>query len=237
MSGAAAGRVIVLTGATRGIGRGLAAEFARLGHTVLGCGRSPGGIADLAAGLPAPHDFAVVDVADHGAVSAWAGRLLDGWGAPDLVLNNAAVMNRPGPLWEIPAADFGRLMDVNVDGSVNVIRAFLPAMIARGAGVVVNMSSGLGRSTLPDVAPYCASKHAVEGLTGALAAELPAGLAAVAVSCACPGPTRRPAAPAPTSGRPRRRRPCWPSGRRTTGGRCGSAGVELILMLSFQELW
>jgi NAD(P)-dependent dehydrogenase (short-subunit alcohol dehydrogenase family) len=182
MSGAAAGRVIVLTGATRGIGRGLAAEFARLGHTVLGCGRSPGGIADLAAGLPAPHDFAVVDVADHGAVSAWAGRLLDGWGAPDLVLNNAAVMNRPGPLWEIPAADFGRLMDVNVDGSVNVIRAFLPAMIARGAGVVVNMSSGLGRSTLPDVAPYCASKHAVEGLTGALAAELPAGLAAVAVS-------------------------------------------------------
>lgn len=182
MSAADGSRVIVLTGATRGIGRGLAAEFARLGHTVLGCGRSADGVAGLASALPAPHDFAVVDVADDAAVAAWAGRLLAGWGAPDLVLNNAAVMNRPAPLWQVAADEFDGLMQVNVGGTVNVIRAFLPAMIARGTGVVVNLSSGLGTSTLPDVAPYCASKHAVEGLTGALAAELPPGLAAVAVS-------------------------------------------------------
>ena len=60
-----------------------------------------------------------------------------------------------------------------------VIRAFVPAMITRGTGVIVNLSSGWGRSVSPEVAPYCASKWAIEGLTQALAAELPAGMAAV----------------------------------------------------------
>ncbi|MBE0567620.1 MAG: SDR family oxidoreductase [Krumholzibacteria bacterium] len=175
-------RVIVLTGATRGLGRALVDEFAARGHTVLGCGRGAARVLALQQALPAPHVFAVVDVADDAAASAWAARLLDTHGAPHLVINNAALMNTVAPLWEIPAADFGRLMDVNVDGTVNVIRAFLPAMIAAGRGVVANLSSGWGRSTSPRVAPYCASKHAVEGLTGALAQELPAGLAAVAVS-------------------------------------------------------
>jgi len=175
-------RLIVVTGATRGLGRSLALEFARLGHTVLGCGRSAAHVTELASTLPAPHDFAVVDVADAAAVAAWAARLLAGYGAPDLVVNNAALMNALRPLWEIPAGEFGRLMDVNVDGSVNVIRAFVPAMIGAGRGVVANLSSGWGRSASPNVAPYCASKFAVEGLTAALAQELPPGLAAVAVS-------------------------------------------------------
>ena len=63
-----------------------------------------------------------------------------------------------------------------------VIRAFLPAMIRRDIGVVVNISSGWGRSTSPEVAPYCATKWGIEGLTSALAQELPAGLAAVALN-------------------------------------------------------
>ncbi len=71
------------------------------------------------------------------------------------------------------------MIDVNIKGVVNVIRHFLPAMIARGSGVIVNMSSGWGRSTAAEVAPYCASKWAIEGLTRALAQELPRGLAAV----------------------------------------------------------
>lgn len=175
-------RVIVLTGATRGLGRALVDRFAEGGHVVWGCGRSAAHVADLARAHASPHDFATVDVADDAGVAAWAARLLAGGRAPDLVINNAALMNDPAPLWRVGAAEFGRLLDVNVDGTVNVIRAFVPAMIAAGRGVVVNLSSGWGRSTSPDVAPYCASKFAIEGLTAALAQELPAPLAAVALS-------------------------------------------------------
>ena len=177
-----AARVIVLTGATRGLGRALVDRFAEAGHVVWGCGRTPAHVAGLAGSFGPPHDFAAVDVADDVAVAAWAARLLAGGRAPDLVINNAALMNDPAPLWRVGAAEFGRLMDVNVDGTVNVIRAFVPAMIAAGRGVVVNLSSGWGRSTSPEVAPYCASKFAIEGLTAALAQELPAPLAAVALS-------------------------------------------------------
>ena len=70
----------------------------------------------------------------------------------------------------------------NIKGVASVIRYFTPAMIDRGTGVIVNFSSGWGRSTSPEVAPYCATKWAIEGLTGALSQELPAGLAAVALN-------------------------------------------------------
>jgi len=177
-----ASRTIVLTGATRGLGRALTTELIARGHTVLGCGRDPEQIAALAAGHGAPHRFHPVDVADPDAVAAWATDVLASHGAPDLVINNAALMNDPAPLWEISADEFGRIMDVNVDGTTNVIRAFAPAMIAAGSGVIANLSSGWGRSTAAEVAPYCASKWAIEGLTRALAQDLPPGLAAVAVN-------------------------------------------------------
>ena len=175
-------RTIALTGATRGLGRALTQELVARGHTVLGCGRDGEQVAALTSEFAAPHRFHAVDVSDPAAVAAWAADLLAGGNPPDLVINNAALMNDPAPLWETSAADFGRLMDVNVDGTVNVIRALVPAMIAAGRGVIANLSSGWGRSTAPEVAPYCASKWAIEGLTKALAQELPSGLAAVAVN-------------------------------------------------------
>ena len=174
-----ANRIIVLTGATRGLGRALAEGFAGLGHTVVGCGRSAPDIERLRTDLGEPHDFAVVDVADDGQVRTWAKQVLARFGPPDLLLNNAALMNRTAQLWEIPAAEFDRLIDVNVKGVAHVIRHFVPAMVARGSGVIVNFSSYWGRSVAPEVAPYCASKWAIEGLTRALARELPPGLVAV----------------------------------------------------------
>jgi len=177
-----AGRVVVLSGATRGLGRALAAELAERGHTVVGCGRSEAGVSELRTVLGAPHRFEVVDVADWGRVESWARAALTEVPAPDLIINNAGVMNRPAPLWKVPAEELAAVLRVNVGGTANLVRAFLPAMIAAGRGVVVNMSSGWGRSTAPEVAPYCASKFAVEGLTKALAEELPPGLAAVALN-------------------------------------------------------
>lgn len=175
-------RLIVLTGCTRGLGRELVDRFAERGHAVLGCGRSEGHVAELAGIHGLPHYFAALDVSDRAAVESWAAELIDRFGAPDLVINNAALMNDPAPLWEVPADDFETLMAVNVNGTLNVIRAFAPAMITAGRGVIANLSSGWGRSTAPEVGPYCTSKYAIEGLTGSLAQELPKPLAAVAVS-------------------------------------------------------
>ncbi len=173
------GKIIVMTGATRGLGQALTEEFIRLGHTVAGCGRAAQAVADLGRRFPAPHDFAVVDVARDAEVSAWAKAVLGKLGAPDLLLNNAGVINRNAPLWQVPSEEFDRVVDVNLKGVVNVIRHFGPAMIARQTGVMVNFSSGWGRSSDAEVAPYCATKWAVEGLTQALAQELPSGLAAI----------------------------------------------------------
>jgi NAD(P)-dependent dehydrogenase (short-subunit alcohol dehydrogenase family) len=105
--------------------------------------------------------------------------VLEAIGPPDLLINNAAVINRPQRLWTISAAEFDNVIDVNVKGVANVLRHFVPAMVARRRGVIVNLSSGWGRSTAPEVAPYCASKFAIEGLTKALAQELPSGMAAI----------------------------------------------------------
>lgn len=172
-------RIIVVTGATRGLGRALVSQFAALGHTVVGCGRSQEHVRELAAAFGPPHRFAALDVRDASAVRRWADETVRAVGPPDLLINNAALMNAPASLWNVPEDEFAALVDVNVKGVFHAIRAFLPAMAARQSGVVVNLSSGWGRSTSPRVAPYCATKFAVEGLTKALAQELPPGMAAV----------------------------------------------------------
>src|SRR5258708_18541586 len=88
-------------------------------------------------------------------------------------------MNNPAPLWKVAADEFSKLIDVNIKGVTNVIRHFVPTMVEQKKGVIINLSSGWGRSVSPEVAPYCASKWAIEGLTKALAEELPKGMAAV----------------------------------------------------------
>ncbi len=173
---------IVITGVTRGLGRSLVEEFIRGGHTVIGCGRSGEPIFDLRMTHLAPHDFSVVDVALDTKVALWAAKVLENESPPDLLINNAGIMNRLAPLWELEDREFTKVLDVNVRGVANVIRHFVPAMVARKSGVIVNLSSGWGRSTAAQVAPYCASKFAIEGLTQALAQELPAGMAAVALN-------------------------------------------------------
>lgn len=171
--------VVVITGATRGLGQAMAARFMEAGHTVLGCGRNAAEAARLQKSFGADHDFAAVDVSSDAAVANWASRIVGRFGAPDLLLNNAALINENAPLWKVSAEDFDRVTAVNINGVANCVRHFVPAMISRGTGVIVNFSSGWGRSTSPEVAPYCATKWAIEGLTKALAQELPEGMAAV----------------------------------------------------------
>lgn len=176
---AAGARVVVITGVTRGLGRAMAEEFARQGHTVAGCGRSADDLARVRQTTGGQSRFDVVDVSDEAQVARWAEAVLTALRPPDLLINNAAIINRNAALWDVPANEFSRVIDVNIKGVVNVIRHFVPAMVQRGRGVIVNFSSGWGRSTDAQVAPYCATKWAIEGLTQALAQEVPRGMAAV----------------------------------------------------------
>ena len=170
---------ILITGVTRGLGRALAEYYIKAGHTVIGCGRSGEAIFDLRMTHGAPHDFSVVDVALDNKVALWAAKVLENESPPDLLINNAAIMNRLAPVWEQDDREFTKLVDANIRGVANVIRHFVPAMVAAKKGVIVNFSSGWGRSVSPEVGPYCMSKWAIEGLTKALAEELPIGMAAV----------------------------------------------------------
>lgn len=172
----------MITGATKGIGRALAEGFIAAGHTVYGCGRNAEAVAELQAAHGAPHQWARVDVADPAAVAAWTEGVLAEGGPPDLLINNAAVILRKQPLWEISEEELAQLFEVNVLGVTRVMRAFLPAMIALASGIVINLSSGSGRMGIAEMAPYCASKWAIEGLSKAVAQEVPAGMAVIPLS-------------------------------------------------------
>ncbi len=170
---------IVITGVSRGLGRAMVEGFIARGHVVAGCARSQQAVQELRRRFGAPHRFDVVDVAKEPQVAQWAKAVLKENPVVDLLINNAALINRNAPLWQVPPEEFEAVIDVNVKGVYYVLRHFLPAMVERGHGVIVNISSGWGRSTSPEVAPYCATKWAIEGLTQALAQELPPGMAAV----------------------------------------------------------
>lgn len=172
-------RNICITGITRGLGKAMASEFAASGHRIIGCGRSQNALDELQSQLGDTHRFACLDVSNDQQVAAWADEIDSEDLIPDLLINNAAVINKNAPLWEVSAAEFNKLTSININGTANVIRHFLPLMIQREHGIVVNFSSGWGRSVSSGVAPYCGSKWAIEGMTQALAEDLPAGLAAI----------------------------------------------------------
>jgi NAD(P)-dependent dehydrogenase (short-subunit alcohol dehydrogenase family) len=158
--------LIVISGNRRGLGAALTNELEARGHRVVGC----------SSGAEPPNR---VNVASSGEVRAWAQTVLARHGPPDVLINNAGVVTPVKPLWEQLPEDFETIVSVNVGGVFNMISAFVPAMVSRGSGVIVNVSSGWGRSTSPRVALYCTTKWAVEGMTRALAQELPKGMAAV----------------------------------------------------------
>lgn len=175
-------KTIVITGVTKGIGRALAGWFTAEGHTVVGCGRNEAKIRELKTEPGPAEHFVAVDVTDAKAVSEWAAKVIERHGPPDILVNNAAVITENAKLWEVSAAEFDQVIDVNLKGVANVLRAFVPSMVARNSGVIVNLSSGAGRFPIGGMATYCCSKWGIEGLTQSLAEDLPEGMAAVPLS-------------------------------------------------------
>lgn len=172
-------RRIVISGVSKGLGRAMLGGFVQRGHVVCGCSRNEQDVRRLNDEFGPACSFSVVDVRHDEEVAGWAEEVIGSGGPPELLINNAALINENAVLWEVPPEEFSRVIDVNIKGTYHVVRHFVPAMIEAGRGVIVNFSSTWGRVTSPEVAPYCATKFAVEGLTRALADELPAGMAAV----------------------------------------------------------
>ncbi|MCH6257457.1 SDR family NAD(P)-dependent oxidoreductase [Puniceicoccaceae bacterium K14] len=174
---------ICITGCTKGLGRALATWFLEKKWVVSGFGRTEQAVEDLQKSFPEERSFfRVVDVADDESVATFSKGVVDALGCPDVLLNNAALINANAPLWEVRVEEFSRVVDVNIKGVANCIRHFAPVMIKRGNGIMLNLSSGWGRSTSPDVAPYCATKWAIEGLSQAMSQELPRGVSVAALN-------------------------------------------------------
>ncbi|MGG0277900.1 SDR family oxidoreductase [Bacillus rhizoplanae] len=174
-------KLVVITGVTQGLGRSLIDRFSELGWLIVGCGRSKSKIKQIRSQFDDKHDFQSVDVSDDKAVRAWGEYILQRYGAPDLLINNASIVNKNATLWTISSEEFANVMNINVNGVVNVIRSFVPAMIHNKRGVIINISSSWGRSGEAKLAPYCASKFAIEGLTQSMALELPKEMAVVSM--------------------------------------------------------
>ncbi|MEI4803741.1 SDR family NAD(P)-dependent oxidoreductase [Bacillus sp. FJAT-51639] len=174
-------KLVVITGMTQGLGRSLIDRFSELGWFIAGCGRSKDKIEQIRSQFDSKHDFQSVDISDNQAVSAWGAHILQRYGTPDLLINNASIVNKNADLWTIYSEEFANVMNINVNGAVNVIQSFVPAMIHNKRGIIINISSSWGRSGEAKLAPYCASKFALEGLTQSMALELPKELAVVAL--------------------------------------------------------
>jgi NAD(P)-dependent dehydrogenase (short-subunit alcohol dehydrogenase family) len=186
-----AGKIAVVTGASRGIGRAIAAALAREGAEVAGCslrGRSPdgggGGFLDDLAGAAAGRSFLVpCDVRDAGAVAAFRDQVLARLGAPDILVNNAGTVAR-APLAALTEAQWHDVLGSNLTGTFLITRAFVGELRGR-RGRIINISSIAGRQGTPQLSAYNAAKHGVVGLTRAWAEELrPDG---ITVNAICPG--------------------------------------------------
>jgi NAD(P)-dependent dehydrogenase (short-subunit alcohol dehydrogenase family) len=167
------GRVALVTGAGRGIGLGCAHALADAGATVLLAARTAAEVEAAAAAIEAAGGSArahVADVTDEAQVDDLVAAALD---LGDLgVCVNSAGTNRPGPARSYAAGDWDFLFAVNVRATFLVCRAVGDALLERGApGSIVNMSSQMGTVGFPGRVAYCATKHAVEGLTKALGVE------------------------------------------------------------------
>ncbi|KAI4298906.1 hypothetical protein L6164_032419 [Bauhinia variegata] len=180
----ASSRTVLITGVSKGLGRSLALELAKRGHTVIGCSRAQDKLVSLQSELSLSdrHLLLNVDVRSDNSVEELARAVVERKAVPDIIVNNAGTINKNNKIWEVPVEEFDAVIDTNLKGTVNMLRHFIPLMLANKQGIIVNISSGWGRSGAALVAPYCASKWAIEGLSRSVAKELPEGMAVVALN-------------------------------------------------------
>ena len=180
-------RICVVTGGTEGIGRAVAAALASHGARLAICARTTTGVERAVAELRDTGATVVgrtCDVSDERGVAEFARFVRTELGPVEVLVNNAGLAHFV-PVVEMRAEEFDRIMAVNVRGTFLVTRAFLPDMLARRRGHIVNIASLAGRNPVPNGAAYSAAKHAVLGFSKSLFAEV--RQQGVRVTAICPG--------------------------------------------------
>lgn len=165
---------VLVTGTSSGIGLATAVTFARAGHTVYATMRNPTGAPELgrrAASEALPITVAAMDVDSDESVKAGIKGIVDDGGAIDVLVNNAGI-ERSGSVEELPLAEFRAVMETNYFGALRCIKGVVPTMRARRSGCIINIASVAGRIACSPLAPYTASKFALEALTEVLAQEM-----------------------------------------------------------------
>lgn len=182
------GRTALVTGGGTGLGAAITRALHDAGASVVITGRRPEPLQALAVELERRVDHRVCDVSDPASVAQLAASLADR--EISIVINNARIAGPVAPLTDIEVMDWDEVFDINVRGIFLVCKAFVPPMVARGHGDVINLASVSGKRPLVRRTPYCASKMAVIGLTSTLAFEV--GPAGVNVNTLSPGPVDGP---------------------------------------------
>lgn len=166
-------KIVLVTGASSGIGRACAEAFAARGCRLLLAARRKDRLEELAKSLHERHGVkvltAALDVRDRSAVEAWVDGLADEWRDVDILVNNAGLARGLAPLHEGDIQDWEEMIDTNVKGLLYVTRAVVPGMVKSGRGHVINIGSIAGHEVYPGGNVYCASKHAVTAINRALA--------------------------------------------------------------------
>ena len=186
-------RVVVVTGASQGIGRHIALAFGRAGHNVVAAARNEAGLGetvDLIRGAGGAATAIACDLRDPASVAALAQRAESEAGPVDAVIANSGVAGPTGELWTIDPADWDETFRVNTAGTFLTCREFLPAMIERRSGSIVVIGSMTGKRPLYGRTPYAASKMALVGLVRTLAWEV--GSYGIRVNLISPGATAGP---------------------------------------------
>lgn len=178
------GRTALVTGGGSGLGAAIARALSHAGAELVLVGRDARKLEAVAAGLSGPARARVCDVADEASVARLRDDLADT--EVSILVNNAGIAGPVAALTDIGVAEWDEVFAVNVRGTFLLCRAFLPAMVERGSGDVINIASVSGKRPLAHRTPYTASKMAVLGLTSTLAFEV--GPAGVNVNTLSPGP-------------------------------------------------
>lgn len=182
------GRTALVTGGGSGLGAAIAEALHQAGAEVVVVGRSEAKLAAVVARLGERARALICDVADATSVDNLRAALADT--EVSILVNNAGIPGPVAALTDIEPAEWDQVFDVNVRGTYLLCRAFLPGMVERGYGDVINVASVSGKRPLAHRTPYCASKMAVIGLTSTLAFEV--GPAGVRVNTLSPGPVAGP---------------------------------------------